>query len=276
MAQQPQLTLNDGRDIPQIGFGVWQVPPGEVATAVSRALGAGYRSVDTAAAYNNEEGVGAALAKTPDEGASIFLTTKLWNDRHGYDETLRAFDESLRKLKRDSVDLYLIHWPSPHRGLYVETWRAFIRLREEGRARSIGVSNFTIAHLERLIDETGVVPALNQIELHPRFQQQRLRDFHLRHNIATESWSPLGRGRLFEDPTIVAIAKKYRKTPAQVIIRWHIDNGLIVIPKSITPGRIRENIDVFDFALGPDELSAIERLDESNGRVGPDPDTAVF
>jgi 2,5-diketo-D-gluconate reductase A len=273
MPSQPDLTLNDGRTIPQLGFGVWQVPPGDVEQVVSGAIAAGYRSIDTAAAYNNEDGVGAALARTAEP---VFLTTKLWNERHGYDEALKAFDESLRRLRRDNVDLYLIHWPAPRKNLYVETWKALVRLREEGRATSIGVSNFTRAHLERLIGETGVVPAVNQVELHPRFQQKALRDFHALHDIATESWSPLGRGRLFDDPVIGSIAAKHGRTPAQIVLRWHLDNGLIVIPKSVTPARIKENISVFDFVLDEEDLNRLDALDDPAGRVGPDPDTAAF
>jgi 2,5-diketo-D-gluconate reductase A len=274
MATQPVIALNDGSSIPQLGFGVWQVPPGDVEGVVRQAVAAGYKSIDTAAAYNNEDGVGAALAGGA--GQDVYLTTKLWNDRQGFDNTLRAFDESMARLKRDKLDLYLIHWPAPRKDLYVESWRAMIRLRDEGRVASIGVSNFTIANLKRVIDETGVVPAVNQVELHPRFQQRQLRDYHATQEIATESWSPLGRGRLFDDPVIAAIARKHGKSAAQVVIRWHLDSGLIVIPKSVTPARIRENIEVFDFKLDDDDLAKIAKLDDANGRVGPDPDTATF
>jgi 2,5-diketo-D-gluconate reductase A len=274
MASQPVIALNDGSSIPQLGFGVWQVPPGDAETVVRQAVAAGYRSIDTAAAYNNEDGVGAALAGGA--GQDVYLTTKLWNDRQGFDATLRAFDESMARLKRDRLDLYLIHWPAPRKDLYVETWRAMIRLRDEGRIASIGVSNFTVANLKRIIDETGVVPAVNQIELHPRFQQRTLRDYHASQSIATESWSPLGRGRMFDDPVIAAIADKHGRSPAQVVIRWHLDSGLIVIPKSVTPARIAENIDVFGFTLDKDDLDRIAKLDDPAGRAGPDPDTASF
>ena len=267
MTTQPTLALNDGRVAPQLGLGVWQVPDAEAATIVASAVEAGYRSVDTAAIYGNEAGVGAGLAAAPD----VFLTTKLWNDSQGFDRALRAFDKSLQRLGRDSVDLYLIHWPAPSQDLYLDSWKALIRLREEGRAKSIGVSNFNVEHLERIIGETGVVPAVNQVELHPRFQQRTLRAYHQAQGIVTESWSPLGQGKLLENPTLAALAAKHGKTSAQVIIRWHLDSGLMVIPKSANPARIAQNIDVFDFRLDPEDLAAIGALDDPNGRIGPDP-----
>jgi 2,5-diketo-D-gluconate reductase A len=276
MTQQTTIALNDGRSIPQVGLGVWQVPDETATGAVSEALRAGYRHVDTAAIYENERGVGEGLRQGSVAREEIFLTTKLWNENQGFDSTLRAFDESLKRLGTDFVDLYLIHWPSPGRGLYVDTWKAFLRLREEGRARSIGVSNFTAEHLDRLIAETGVAPALNQIELHPRFQQRALREAHAARGIATQSWSPLGQGQLLSDGAIAKIAEKHGKTPAQVIIRWHVDNGLVVIPKSVTPSRIVENIDVFGFELDADDRTAIAALDTADGRIGPDPMTAKF
>ena len=272
MTDIPTLPLNDGRAIPQLGLGVWQIPADETAAAVLAAVDAGYRSIDTAAIYRNEEGVGAAVRAAPVPRDELFITTKVWNERQGFDETLRAFDESLRRLGLDEVDLYLVHWPAPRLGLYAETWRALVRLREEGRARSIGVSNFTVAHLRRVIDETGVVPAVNQIELHPRFQQAELRAFHAEHGIATESWSPLAQGKLVGDPTIETIARKHGKTTAQVIIRWHLDLGLVVIPKSARAERIRENVDVFDFRLDAEDLARIAALDRASGRLGFDPD----
>lgn len=265
----PVLDLNDGRTMPQLGLGVYQTPAEETAKVVSDAVSSGYAAVDTAAIYGNERGVGEALSSHPE----VHLTTKLWNDRQGYDSALTAFERSLERLGRDSVDLYLIHWPVPSQDLYVDTWKALIRLREEGRARSIGVSNFQPRHLERIIGETGVVPAVNQIELHPRFQQRALLEVHAAHGIATTSWSPLGRGALLDDPVIGGIARRHGKTPAQVIIRWHIDNGLSVIPKSVRPERVRENIDVFDFSLSDEDLTAIAGLDDAGGRIGPDPDT---
>jgi 2,5-diketo-D-gluconate reductase A len=258
--------------MPQFGLGVWKTAQGEAPAVMRMAIEAGYRLVDTAAIYGNEEGVGEGLRDAPD----IFLTTKLWNDRQGFDSALKAFDDSLKRLGRDSVDLYLIHWPRPDQDLYVDSWRALIRLKQEGRARSIGVSNFEPEHLERIIGETGVVPAVNQIELHPRFQQTRLREVHAQHGIVTESWSPLGQGALLDDPAIARIARKHDKTPAQVVIRWHLDLGLVVIPKSSNPGRIRENIGVFGFQLDAEDLLAIMALDRADGRVGPNPMTATF
>ena len=272
MPTVPTIALNDGRPMPQLGFGVWQVANHEATSIVTEALGAGYRSIDTAAVYGNEEGVGEAIRTASVPREELFVTTKLWNNNHGYDAALAAFDQSMARLKLDFVDLYLIHWPVAHSEAYRDAWRALIKLREDGRAKSIGVSNFTVPHLTRLIDETGVVPAVNQIELHPRFQQKELRRFHAENNIVTESWSPLGQGTLMEDETIVEIGRKYGKTPAQVILRWHLDNGLIAIPKSVTPSRIRDNIDVFDFSLAAEDMSLLEALDDKAGRIGPDPD----
>jgi 2,5-diketo-D-gluconate reductase A len=267
----PTIRLNDGNAMPQIGFGVWRVSNAEAGSAVAEAFKAGYRSIDTASIYGNEEGVGEAIRAISVPREELFITTKVWNDRQGYDSTLRAFDESLARLKLDHVDLYLIHWPVAGSEAYRDTWRALIRLKQEGRAKSIGVSNFLVPQLRRLIDETGVTPAVNQIELHPRFQQKELRGFHAEHGIATESWSPLGQGALMTEEILVGIGRKYGKTPAQVILRWHLDNGFVVIPKSVTPSRIRENVDVFDFTLDADDRRAIERLDSASGRVGPDP-----
>ena len=268
---QSEVTLNDGRRMPQLGLGVWRTPADDAARVVAAALDAGYRAVDTASAYKNEDGVGQALA-----GRDTFLTTKLWNDDQGYDEALRAFDASAKRLGRDSVDLYLIHWPAPKKGRFVDSWKALVRLQREGRAKSIGVSNFTEDHLTRIIDETGVTPAVNQIELHPRFQQTALRAFHARHGIQTESWSPLGQGQLLEDPALGDIARRTGKSPAQVIIRWHLDSGLIVIPKTVNPERLKQNIAVFDFALDAAAMEAIAGLDSPEGRIGPDPMTATF
>lgn len=276
MSDQPRITLNDGNTIPQLGFGVWQTPADGTADAAGLALKAGYRHLDTAAIYGNEAGIGEAVRQSGLDRKDIFVTTKLWNDNQGYDTTLKAFDESMTKLGLDYVDLYLIHWPAPKRDHYVDTWRAFLKLKEEGRIRSVGVSNFAEEHLERLISETGVTPVLNQIELHPRFQQRKLRTVHDRLGIKTESWSPLGQGGLFNDPVIVEIAGRLGKTAAQVIIRWHLDNGLIVIPKSVTPARIAENFDVFGFKLEQADLDRIAGLDDEAGRIGPDPLTATF
>lgn len=271
MPQQPTVTLNDGAAMPQFGLGVWQTPDGEAPEVVRTAVAAGYRLVDTAAIYGNELGVGEGLK----DSKGVYLTTKLWNDRQGFDPALRAFEESEKRLGR-RIDLYLIHWPRPDRNLYVDTWRALVRLKQEGRVGSIGVSNFMPDHLERIIGETGVVPAVNQIELHPRFQQKALVAAHAKHGVVTECWSPLGRGSLLDDPVIGRVAKKHGKTPAQAIIRWHLDHGFVVIPKSANPGRIRQNIDVFDFRLDEDDLKAMAGLDSPDGRTGPNPLTARF
>lgn len=276
MTTVPTIALRDGHAIPQLGFGIWQVPDADAQAAVAEAFKVGYRSIDSAKIYENEKGLGDAIAASDIPRDELFITTKLWNDDQGFDNALRAFDASLERLRLDYVDLYLIHWPSPHRGLYAESWKALVRIKGEGRARSVGVSNFTAAHLQRILDETGEAPVLNQIELHPRFQQKGMRAFHAQHNIATESWSPLGQGKLLDDPTITNIARKYGKTPAQVVLRWHLDNGLITIPKSVTPSRIGENFQVFDFQLDPDDLEKIALLDDPAGRIGSDPDTATF
>jgi 2,5-diketo-D-gluconate reductase A len=276
MANQPMITFNDGKSIPQIGLGVWQTPDDIAAPTVRHALETGYRHIDTAAIYENEKGVGEGIRTSGVPRNEIFLTTKLWNSDQGYDTTLKAIERSLRRLGTDYVDLYLIHWPAPRKDLYADTWKALVRLRQEGLAHSIGVSNFCPEHLERIIGATAFTPALNQVELHPDFQQKTLRAAHEKHGIKTQSWSPLGQGKLLDHPTIVAIARKHSKTPAQVIIRWHIENGLIVIPKSITPSRIEENFKVFDFALGADDMAALDALDSPDNRIGPDPMTAGF
>jgi 2,5-diketo-D-gluconate reductase A len=275
MTSVPNVSLSTGTttiDIPQLGFGVWQVPDAEVTDAVATALEVGYRSIDTAAAYENEEGVGRALARTDVPREEIFLTTKVWNDEHGYESTLRAFDASAKRLGQEVVDLYLIHWPVPSKDAYVDTWRALLELRSQGRIRAAGVCNFQPAHLQRLLDETGELPALNQIELHPRLQQAELRAFHAQHGIVTEDWSPLASGELLSDPVIAGIAQRLNRTPAQVILRWHLQLGNVVIPKSVTPSRIAENFAIFDFELEPADLAAIEGLNRDE-RTGPDPDT---
>jgi diketogulonate reductase-like aldo/keto reductase len=268
----PNVTLNDGARIPQLGLGVWQVPNEKVAGIVRGAIDAGYRSIDTAALYRNESGVGDAIAAAGVPREELFVTTKLWNTDQGYDGALRAFDESIRKLRLDYVDLYLIHWPTPARPRYVETWKAFERLKADGRVRSIGVSNFHIAHLRRLLAESETVPAINQIELHPNLPQQELRNFHAQHAIATEAWSPLAQGRLLRDKTISGLSQKYGKSPAQIVLRWHMELGTVAIPKSVTSSRIRENIDVFDFELAADDLAALADLNNGK-RTGLDPDT---
>lgn len=276
MINQKYINLHDGLKIPTVGFGTWKISNDEAPSVVEEALAAGYRSIDTAAIYGNENGIGLALSKTNLERSEIFLTTKVWNSEQGYDSALRAMDSSLKKLKTDYVDLYLIHWPMPVQDKYVATWKALNRLRTEGIARSIGVCNFNIDHLERLLGETGVVPVLNQIELHPYFQQKELREFHAKHNIATEAWSPLARGKLFEDKIICDLATKYNKTPAQIVLRWHFDNGIIAIPKSSNTKRILENIDIFDFNLDASDLALISTIDDVNGRTSFDPATAAF
>jgi len=270
----PQLTLNDGVEVPQLGFGVFQVPPEETVEAVSRALETGYRHIDTAAAYQNEAEVGQAVRASGIDRDEVFITTKCFNHDHGYDAARKAFHASRERLQLDHVDLYLIHWPVPAQDRYVETWKAFIELNSEGLVRSIGVSNFQPPHLRRLIDETGVTPSVNQVELHPNFQQAGLRREHEQLGIATEAWSPLAQGAVLDDPVIARIAEAHGKTPGQVVLRWHLQLGNVVIPKSVTPERIEENFDVFDFDLGGDELGAIEALDRGE-RIGPDPDTFV-
>jgi 2,5-diketo-D-gluconate reductase A len=268
-----QMTqLNNGVAMPQLGFGVFLVPADEVEEPVRTALDAGYRLIDTAALYGNEEGVGRAIARSGVDRAELFVTTKVWNDQQGYDSTLRAFDHSAKLLGLDVVDLYLIHWPQPKRGRYVETWKALEQLYKDERVRAIGVSNFTVDHLKRLLDETDVVPAVNQVELHPGFAQEELREFHAEHEIVTESWSPLGRGHgLLDRDDVVAIAKDHGKTPAQVVLRWHLQLGCVVIPKSVHADRIRENAEVFDFELTPEQMDTLSAVDEP-GRIGPDPD----
>jgi len=273
MADQPTITLNSGTAMPQLGFGVFKVPDDETAAAVSAAFEAGYRAIDTAAMYRNEGGVGKAIADSGIARDELFITTKLNNDGHGTEEALRGFEASRTSLGLDYVDLYLIHWPLPAKDRYVQTWQAFERLQRDGLARAIGVSNFQPAHLQRLFDETEVVPALNQVELHPYLTQGALRAFDAEHGIATEAWSPIAQGGdLLSDSTVTSLAEKYGKTPAQIVIRWHLQLGNVVIPKSVTPSRIAENIDVFDFELADDDVTSISELNRDE-RTGPDPDT---
>ena len=267
----PLLELNDDAAMPQVGLGVLQTPPEVTAQVVRSALETGYRLIDTAAGYRNEAAVGEGLRTSGVPRQDVFVTTKLWNADQGYDEALAAFDRSQKLLGLDYVDLYLIHWPAPARDRYIDTWRALVRLQEEGRVRSIGVSNFMIEHLRRLIAETGVVPAVNQIELHPRFQQGDLHAFHVGQGIVTQSWSPLGQGGLLNHPEPTRIGARHGKTAAQAIIRWHMQSGLGVIPKSVRPERIEENFEVFDFGLDDQDMAAIARLDDPGGRIGPDP-----
>src|SRR5579863_9026979 len=270
----PTVELSDGNTIPQLGFGVFQVPPEDTAEVVTRALLAGYRHIDTAAAYRNEAGGGQAIHAAGLTREEVFVTTKCFNDDQGHEQAKHALKASLERLEMEFVDLYLIHWPVPSRDKYVETWQAFIELQEEGLVRSIGVSNFQPAHLERVIDATGVTPTVNQIELHPRFQQAGLRHEHADLGIVTEAWSPLAQGQVLEDPTITEIADDHGKTPGQVVIRWHLQLGNVVIPKSVTPERIIENFNVFDFTLTADQMAAIASLDAGE-RTGPDPDTFI-
>lgn len=272
----PILTLNDGTKIPQLGLGVWKMPDDEAPGIILSALNAGYRHIDTAAAYGNEAGVGRGIAESDVPREEIFVTSKLWNDRQGYDAALRAFDETMDKLGFDTLDLYLIHWPMPAQDQYVDSWKALIRLREEGRIRAIGVSNFLPDHLERLIEETGEAPAINQIELHPYFQQAKQREVHEKLGIVTECWSPLGQGEALSDAILTEIASRYGKSAAQVILRWQIQLGLVTIPKSSNHDRMRENISIFDFELTEAEMAQIKGLDSAEGRIGPDPATAKF
>jgi diketogulonate reductase-like aldo/keto reductase len=271
MNSVPTITLNNGLAMPRLGFGVFQVPEAETTAAVTAALEAGYRSIDTATIYGNERAVGAAIAVSGIARDDLFVTTKLWNVDQGYDTALRAFDASLAKLGLDTLDLYLIHWPTPARDRYVDTWRAFEKLLADGRVRAIGVSNFQPDHLERLLAATDIVPAVNQVELHPGLVQRQVRAFDAAHGIATEAWSPLAKGTLLAEDTLTTIAARHGKTPAQVVLRWHIQLGNIVIPKSVTPERIRQNIDVFDFELSDQDVDAITALDRGL-RTGPDPD----
>lgn len=271
MVFAPLVEMNDGRSIPVIGFGVWQVPEDVVTDATLKALEVGYRHIDTACVYENERGVGEALRRSGLNRDDVFVTTKVWNTDQGYDQTLRAFDTSTGLLGIDEVDLYLVHWPTPARDLYLDSWRALIRLREEGRARSIGVSNFHEAHLRRIVDETGVIPAINQIELHPWLPQTHMRSIDAGLGIKTEAWSPLGSGQLIDNPVIAEVAAKHGKSAAQVMVRWSLQLGNIVLPKSVTPARIEQNIDVFDFVLDDADMAAIATL-ESGRRTGPNPD----
>lgn len=272
MSSIPTVPLNIGVEIPQVGYGVFLVPAAETRAAVTSALETGYRHIDTARIYGNEQAVGSAVAESGIARDELFITTKCWNSDQGYDSALAAFDASVQRLGLDVVDLYLIHWPMPSKDRYVDTWRAFEKLYADGRARSIGVSNFHPPHLQRLFDETGVVPAINQVELHPWLQQDELRRFHAEHGIVTEAWSPISRGEKLGDPTVGGIADKHGVTPAQVILRWHLDLGNVVIPKSVDPGRMAENLDLFGFQLDAHDTEAIATLD-SGLRVGPDPDT---
>ncbi|NUU66795.1 2,5-didehydrogluconate reductase DkgA [Enterobacteriaceae bacterium BIT-l23] len=272
MANPTLIKLKDGNLMPQLGLGVWKASNDEVITAIHKALEVGYRSIDTAAAYHNEEGVGQALKSADVARDELFITTKLWNADQ--QDPKQALETSLEKLQLDYLDLYLMHWPVPAKDHYVSAWKGMIDLQKQGLVKSIGVCNFNIPHLQRLKEETGILPVINQIELHPLFQQRELNTWNATHNIQTESWSPLAQGGegVFDKKVIIDLAKKYGKSPAQIVIRWHLDNGLVVIPKSVTPSRIADNFDVWDFRLDKDELGDIAQLD-SGKRLGPDPDT---
>ncbi|MCD7060234.1 aldo/keto reductase [Pelagibacterium xiamenense] len=271
MTQQPLIELNDGNTIPQIGLGVWRTEDADTPRVIAEAIAAGYRHIDTAQAYGNEEGVGRAVREAAVPREELFITTKERTSHQGYDSTMRSFDESMGRLGLDYLDLFLIHWPVPMHDRYVDTWKAFVELQKQGRVRSIGVSNFLPEHIERLAAETGVLPAVNQLELHPYYQQRDVRDFHTRHNVAIQSYSPLGSGAVLADAEIGAIAAAHGKSIAQVIIRWHVQQGLIVLPKSVTPSRIRENIAVFDFELSSEEMARIGALDSADGKTLPEP-----
>ncbi|MET9688972.1 aldo/keto reductase [Streptomyces sp. NPDC006514] len=277
MNQVPAIKLNNGTLMPQLGYGVWQVPDAEAERAVGTALEAGYRSIDTAAIYGNEAGTGKAVAASGLPREELFVTTKLWNGRKqkwGRDQVLRAFDDSLAKLRLDHVDLYLIHWPRPMRDDFVAIWKTFEEIAASGRTKAVGVSNFRPADLERIATESGLVPAVNQVELHPLFPQAELRSVHAGRGIATEAWSPLGQGKeLLTLPAVAAIAAAYGRSAAQVVLRWHLQHGNIVIPKSVTPARIRENLDVFDFELAAADMAALDALGAgaAGRRIGPDP-----
>ena len=275
----PQITLNDGHHIPQLGFGVFQIPPEETAAAVRSALEIGYRHIDTAQMYGNEAGVGQGIHQAGLDRPQVFITSKLNNGFHRPDDARRSFDATLRDLGTDYVDLFLIHWPLPtlYDGDFVSTWNTLAEFKAEGRARSVGVSNFSIHHLQELARETAVVPAVNQIEVHPYFANDELRAYGTEHDIATESWSPIARGAVLSDPVVIRIAKAAGVHPAQVVLRWHIQRGDIVFPKSVRPQRMRENFEIFDFELSDEEVEALTALDRGEpGRIGPNPDTFAY
>ena len=276
MPRIPRIALHDGHSIPQLGYGVFKVPPAETERAVSESLEVGYRHIDTAAVYGNEAGVGAAIAASGIPRDELFITTKLWNDRHDGDEPHAAIAESLARLGLDRVDLYLVHWPTPARDNHLHTWEKLIEIRHEGLATSIGVSNFLVPHLERIVDATGVVPVVDQIELHPAHQQRAVTDWARGRGIRIEAWGPLGQGKydLFGEPAVTGAARAHGKTPAQAVIRWHLQKGHIVFPKSVRRARLEENIDVFDFVLTEAEMAAIDALDrpDGSGRVSTHPE----
>lgn len=267
----PEIELNNGVVIPQIGFGVYKIPDEQVTATVLEALQRGYRSIDTATVYGNERGVGQALAQTDLQRDELFITTKLARDENGHDSALDAIERSLDLLGLDYVDLYLIHWPVPSQDKYVETWQAFEQILDSGRARAIGVSNFQVPHLERLLRDTQIIPAVNQIELQPYLPQAELTAFHREHGIVTEAWSPLAKAELLNEPLLLEIAEEHGRTVAQIVLRWHLQQGHVFIPKTVTPARMTENLDLFDFALSPQDFAAIATL-SSGHRTGPHPD----
>lgn len=269
---QSYLTFHDGRKAPQLGFGTWKLTGDVAVPAIKSAISNGYRAIDTAYIYYNEAEVGQAIAKSGVPRNELFITTKVWNNRHGHDSTKTAFEESLNKLNLDYIDLFMIHWPVPKEARYIETWQALIQLQDDSRARSIGVCNFEDRHLQKLLDNTGVIPVVNQIELHPYFQQAELRQYHKDHNIITEAWSPLGQGQVLQDPVINEIARKHQASPAQIILAWHISLGNMVIPKSGNAKRIAENFNIWHIHLDDDDLAQIASLDKADGRIGPDPE----
>jgi 2,5-diketo-D-gluconate reductase A len=273
MTDAPPIPLNDGNAIPQLGFGVWRLEEAEAPRVVGAAIDAGYRHIDTAQGYENEAGVGQAIRSASVSRDELFITSKLRNGHQGYDRALTSLDESLERLQLDYLDLFLIHWPAPKHDRYVETWSALVEAQKSGKVKSIGVSNFLPEHLQRIIDETGVAPAVNQLELHPAYQQRDIREFHRDRDIQIECYSPLG-GKdtgLFENPAIVEIGEKYGKSPAQVIIRWHVQQNLIVLPKSSQPERAAENFDVWDFTLSAEDVAQIDRMDREDGKTLPHP-----
>jgi 2,5-diketo-D-gluconate reductase A len=275
VSEVPNIELNDGTQIPQLGFGVYQIDPGETAQAVRQALDIGYRHIDTAEMYQNEAGVGQGIRDAGIDRTEVYITSKLNNGFHKPEDARKAFDDTLSELGFDYVDLFLIHWPLPtlYDGDFVSTWQALEEFKRDGRARSIGVSNFQVAHLERLAKETDIVPAVNQIEVHPYFGNEEVRAYGRKHGIVTEAWSPIAQGAVLDDQVVEGVADATGKSPAQVVLRWHIQRGDIVFPKSVTPARIRENLDIFDFELSPDDMDALTELDKGeDGRTGPNPD----
>ena len=271
MIEVPRIEFNDGHSIPQLGFGVFRIPPEDAERLVTEAIEVGYRHIDTAWGYFNEEGVGAAVRNCGLARDELFVTTKVWNSSQGREPAIESFERSMETLGLDVLDLLLIHWPAPANDLYVETWETFVELRESGRVRSIGVSNFEPEHIDRIVAATGVVPAINQVELHPFFQQRALRDYHAAHGIVTEAWGPIARGAVDDDPLLVTLASSWGRTPAQIALRWELQHGIVTIPKSATSARIAANFDVFDFELSADDMAMIDALDRPEGRFGPLP-----